>query len=380
MVTDLPTFKPQGILVSAIVMTLVVAAPEVKAMNDVRKQIQRSGDGSTNYLAQNITLNGVTYSEARSIALDVFNANIMQFSEVARIVATERAEELTGAFFRRLFEMAPESVGSIQEPDMQRAVFNAQEGYARSGEQGLGEILVGMLTDRAASVERDLRQITLSEAIGTAPKLASHHFTILGALLLLSNSRYIGVEDIAGFHEYLASVVAPVVDGLRVSEGDLRHLQYAGCLSVEMASRELAEIFTMNHPSLFTQGFSLDDLEEQHRSLLAPALIACKRDPEKFQIAATDKIDLRERLAPALGLESHISELDRLLNAYLLPRWEILAEISSLHSSLENLVDVWGSSSIGRCVVTNVGIALGHANIRRIVGARFSAGIEVWVQ
>ncbi|MER7566671.1 LPO_1073/Vpar_1526 family protein [Streptomyces sp. NPDC097941] len=343
------------------------------------KQIQRAGDNTNNYQAQNITMVGVTYTEAKEIALEVFRANALELSRIGRQTAEERVEEITDKIFERLMERAPEAIQSVTDPGMQRAIFRVQEEYACSGDETLGDVLVDMLVDRAQSHQRDLQQITLNEAIKTAPKLATHHFTILSTLLLVSRTQFTGIRTLAELHEKLKTVVAPATEGLRATEGDLRHLQYAGCLSINIDERALSRIFSMTYPALFAKGFSRDEVNDPYKDLGHPALIPCLRDSSKFQVSAMNKTTLNENLIPEQGLEEQAAELNRLLELNLMPADEIEEEISALHPNLRTLVDVWSSSRMLNCDLTSVGIAVGHANARRQLGEEFTAGLGVWL-
>jgi hypothetical protein len=66
-------------------------------------QKQESGDDSTNLQAQSIVVNqGISYSDAKDIALDVYKSNFLQLSQDAAQVARERAEEITDNFLDKL--------------------------------------------------------------------------------------------------------------------------------------------------------------------------------------------------------------------------------------------------------------------------------------
>ncbi|MFJ9634071.1 LPO_1073/Vpar_1526 family protein [Streptomyces sp. NPDC101175] len=342
------------------------------------KQIQRAGENTTNYQAQTISINGVSYTEAKEIALDVFRANALELSQIARRVAEERVEEITELLFEKMMERAPGSINSVTDPGMQRAIFRVQEEYACSGDQTLGEVLVDMLVDRAQTADRDIEQITLNEAIKTAPKIATHHFTILATLLLTGKTQFTNVSTVPALHERLKSELAPVAEGLRVTDSDLRHLQYAGCLAVDLGERSIGTIFSDTYPGLFTKGFSRDEINDPSKELEPPVIIPCLRDNTKLQVAALNKDVLQKRVIQEWNLGEHEAELTRLMDVNLMPVNEIEEEISSLHPNLRNLVNLWNSSSMSHCQLTGVGIAVGHANIRRTL-PEFTAGIDVWV-
>ncbi len=70
-----------------------------KSMNK-SNQNQGAGDNSTNLQGQSITINnGISYSDAKQIALDVFELNFPKLLAEASTIATERAEVVTEKFF-----------------------------------------------------------------------------------------------------------------------------------------------------------------------------------------------------------------------------------------------------------------------------------------
>ncbi|MFE3992959.1 LPO_1073/Vpar_1526 family protein [Streptomyces goshikiensis] len=343
------------------------------------KQIQSTGNDNTNYQAQNMHFNGITYSDAKQIALDVFRNNALELSEIAHTTARERAEELTENFFKELSERAPEAIGSISDPDMQRSIFHAQEEYACSGDGDLGAVLVDMLVDRAAITERNIQQVTLNESIKTAARLTKNHFTILSALLFATKTQFNNVRNLDELYGNYIDFVAPSVAGLRVTDADLWHLQYTGCISMEITDMPMGGMLAQAYPALFSNGFSRDEIAEEQKDLGLPSIIPCLRDPAKFQVGAMNSKVLQSHITSQPGMEGHGSELQRLLNLNLMSAEEIDAEFSEIHPDLKNLTSVWNGSNLRRCQLTGVGIAVGHANARRILGDKFDARLEIWI-
>jgi hypothetical protein len=119
------------------------------------KQTQQAGDKSTNIQADKITISyGVSVSEVREIALDVFRANFIELSGEAKDIAAKRAEEVTETFLKKLQEQHAPGLGQAQEPDFQHALFTVQKEYARCGDKELGDLLVDLLVDRTKHQSR----------------------------------------------------------------------------------------------------------------------------------------------------------------------------------------------------------------------------------
>jgi len=101
-------------------------------MIDKTTQKQGSGDNSTNLQGKEIVINqGISYSDAKEIALDVFKGNFLQLKEEAAIIAQNRAEEITEDFLNHLNDRNPEAIKEFEQPAMQDALFTAQKEYLK---------------------------------------------------------------------------------------------------------------------------------------------------------------------------------------------------------------------------------------------------------
>ena len=128
----------------------------------LKDQNQESGDNSTNLQGKTIIINqGLSYADAKEIALDVFKSNFLELSAKAAETAKRRAEELVDNFLNELKQRAPESLNKMEDPGMQYAIFTAQKEYAKTGDKDLSKLLVDILVDRSKQEDRDLKQIVL---------------------------------------------------------------------------------------------------------------------------------------------------------------------------------------------------------------------------
>ena len=91
------------------------------------------GPESTNLQAGRDITYGVTATEARQIALDVYNANYLKLAGVAEDTARDRAERITRDFIETLQARNPAGLKGMGDPDMLRTLYAAQEGFACSG-------------------------------------------------------------------------------------------------------------------------------------------------------------------------------------------------------------------------------------------------------
>jgi hypothetical protein len=81
-----------------------------------KDQEQNVAEGSTAIQAGgNVTITGLTYTDVRNVALDVFKANFYELAGVAKEIAKARAEEITEAFLSKLQQENPDGLDLLHE-------------------------------------------------------------------------------------------------------------------------------------------------------------------------------------------------------------------------------------------------------------------------
>lgn len=337
------------------------------------KQTQRAGDNSINVQGDVVHF-GVSYRDAREIAKDVFEENIVKFTEVARDIASERANEFT----EKLISSLPvKALESLQDPDVQRSLFYAQQEFACSGEKDLGELLLKLLADRMQSIDRGVKTLALNEALRTAPKLTSRHFAALSVHMVCVQTK-LGADSVEGLHRHLSQILSPVVKDFQVTRADVAYLEYAGCLSTTAFTTNLGDAFSSTYPGLFTKGFAEEWVSEGSRSALIPLTQECLRDPAMIQLPILPKDEIL-KLADHEAFRPHKQEIERLMGIGLMAAEEIEREISGIDEDLANFPERYNSSNLVNCQLTAIGTTLAHTNLKRVVGDYFDAELDVWV-
>lgn len=344
------------------------------------KQVQRSGDQSVNIQSQGDVNVGITYTEARQIAQDVFEANFYRLSETAYDVARQRADELVSAYLRKLAERNPEALKSTQDPDMQYALFTAQKEFARTGDNDLADILVDILVDRASHSERSLLQLVLNESLLVAPKLTSYQYDTLSVIFIVRYTRRIGMNGIEMLAQYLRTTILPFIDDLRSDNSCYQHLEYAGCGAVQIGARTFEDALKTTYPGLFWKGATKQDLDELPAiddippQLIIPSL----HNPELFQFSAIDENTVTKICREHNYPEERIGQLVSFQKKHLMDDQQIKEFLVNLEPRIKRLIDVWDSSSMQNFTLTSVGIAIAHANIRRKINDELD--LTIWIK
>ena len=359
----------------------------------MRRQEQSGGDDSVNIQAgQNATVYvGVTASEVRDIALDVFRANFLELRGIAEDVARDRAECITREFIEALQARNPAGLASIQEPDMQLSIYNAQKGYACSGDEDLESALVDLLVDRAGQKSRDLKTLVLNQAIECLPRLTAGQRTAVAISFLVRHSQFNGPLFLPLFYQYIVTNLAPFADIASGKLIDCQYAQSAGVGAVVLGQLLLEDAFWQRYCGYLFEGITIDQVSSQLRAHGLEAhqideyiadrsiFIPCIRNAEMLQINAVSIEDVKKlQIAKGLaGKPGNAGPLETLCLHGQMLKPKIKEDIVSHVPAMSQLFDYWVSSGLSNFELTAVGIAIGHAYWRRTTGA--TASLDTWL-
>ncbi len=347
-----------------------------------RDQQQQVGEGATAVQAGGsviITQVGLSYSEVRDVALDVFRANFYQLAGPAMETAKARAQEITEDFLKKLQQENPDGFGKGQDPDFQHALFTVQKEYARTGDKDLGDLLVDLLVDRSKQDQRDILQIVLNESLATAPKLTDAQLAVLAVIFLFryTQSQWIGNHQQLG--EYFDRHVLPFSSKLVKNSACYQHLEFTGCGSVQMGEITLENILDQTYPGQFLKGFDQSEITNREISIGLDQrfFIPCLNDPTKFQVRANNKTILEQNLSANDIKPEDRAKIVALFDVGKMSHAEIREKCISIRPFMESVFDTWSDSPMKSFTMTSVGMAIGHANIKRLVGE--FASLSIWI-
>lgn len=346
-------------------------------------QKQQGGDSSTNLQGQTIVINqGITYSDAKEIALDVYKANFLQLSHDAVEVARARAEEITDAFLERLKNENEAAVSEMSKPGMQAALFEAQKQYAKTGDKNLEGLLVDILVERASTPDRNIHQIVLDESLAAAGKLTTEQMDALTVNFLLSKTKNHTLVSLVALNRYIDEEIVPFLPELSESSSCYEHLEYVGCGSqIHVGNlHPIEKMFRIQYPGLFSKGFDQNRFETEIGpvSNYPGRLMPCFHDSTKLQVNALD-VEVMKGTLDVLGVSEEIkNKFASLFNSTLMSEKEIKEYLIEARPALEKLFILWEKSSISKFVLTTVGIAIAQANYRRRTGRKLD--MSIWIK
>ena len=345
-----------------------------------KDQEQNVAQGSTAIQAgRNVTITGLTYVDVRNVALDVFKANFYELAGVAKEIAKARAEEITEAFLLKLQQENPDGFKKSDDPDFQYALFTVQKEYARNGDKELGDLLVDLLVDRSKQEQRDILQIVLTESLITAPKLTESQLAVLSVKFLFGYTQTLGVENHQMFAEFLDTHVAPFASKLVKNIASYQHLEFSGSGAIGLGERSLESILGINYQRQFQKGFEEKEIIDRSISIGLDQrfFIPCLNDPSKLQVRANSKELLDKALEECAILAEDRAQIHALFDLGKMNDSEIKDKCIEIRPYMSTLFETWSESAMKNFTLTSVGIAIGHANIKRLVG-KF-ANLSIWI-
>ena len=346
---------------------------------------QNSGDSSINLQAgRDINQYGISYLDVKEIALDVFKANFYELAKGANEVALERAERITNDFIEKLKNEDPQVLKSLQEPDMQYALFTAQKEHARSGDEDLANVLVDILVERAKVPERSLMQVVLNESLEAVSKLTNSQLNILSIVFILKYSVNSNVNSIDSLSRYLEKNIIPFTENITKKQSYYQHLEYTGCASISLAESQLSDLLKSKYTGIFLKGFKRSYLIQEFgeevlkscfdNSLIIPSL----HDDSLFQFNALTSEYFEQAILKVTNNQFLKDKIKDMYQENLMTTEEGNDFLRKICPPIDILIDHWTNSEMRKVNLTSVGIALAHANLRKNIEDEYD--LSIWIE
>lgn len=347
-----------------------------------KEQSQKvSGEAAAIQAGRDITITqfGLTLTEVRQVALDVFRSNFVELSAEAKKIAHDRAEEVTEKFLTKLMKENPEGINKAKDPDFQFSLYTVQKEYARLGGAELGSLLVDLLVDRSKQTNRNIMQIVLEESLTTAPKLTESQLAVLSVIFVLKYTVRLNLNNHKEFYSYLDEQIEPFSKKILKNMASYQHLQYCGCGSIAATQSKLEGILSKLYQGLFLKGFEEENLA--HLSVevkkIPGLFIPCLNDSQKLQVGAISHDALKEFMEKHNISSEGRARITALFDMNRMNDQEIKETCIKNRAYMEAIFDVWSDSAMKNFTLTSVGMAIGHANLKRLIGD--FADLSIWI-
>lgn len=342
-----------------------------------QKQSGGVGSNNTQIVTQN-NYSGIGYKDAKAIAQDVFDENILKLSSSATESAKLRASEFNDSFLS-LVKKENIPVDEFSDPSFQYTLFDAQLQSAKRGEKELDAILIDVLIERLKQRDHQLRKIVLEQSIKSISLLTPRQINSLSLIFILKYAATNTVGSFESLKKYLEQSVYPFSEQTSTDLSDYQHIEYSRCGKIELGSTKLAKVFKNSYQGLFAIGFEKSEFIDKVGELdkYNQIIIPCINDSSKLQIKALNKTVLQDaiKMFNLDKKENIISLYDRnTMNDG--PLIDKLKE--ELGDNFIKLDDKWSSSPINKMSLTTVGMAVAIANIKKV--SQQNIDLSIWIK
>lgn len=347
-----------------------------KDINSENILTQTAGENSKNLNVMGDYHEGLSYKDARQVALDVFKANSSVYTEIAKKTIDERVVNITDDIFTMIYSELPDTVEKLVEPAVQDTLLKIQKEYAKNDDPALKERLIALLKNRLKADEKDMETIVLDEALEIVPKLTGIQLNILSLHLTVLRILHHEVTNRDTFFHMLTSKILLFYSNRMSKTIEYAHLQYLGCtgiLSEGSTYKPIEEIFRNRYAGLFSRGFSREEFYEYmgiEIQEFQQLITICQIDKEKYQFNAMNENVLKYSLAQS-GKQEYEEKLLQYYKEHIMEVKEIKDDISSHVQGFEELADFWKKTSEFKSMnLTSVGIEIGLLNYNLQTGSK----------
>lgn len=326
---------------------------------------QVNGKNSTNQQAEEIINNyGLSYSEVKEIALDVFKNNFLQLSKEASDIVMARANQLIDDFLKKLQEENLLGISECKNPDFQYILYEAGKSYARTGEKDQENLLINLLVERTKQTSRSLLQIVLDESIQVVQKLTYEQINILSVLFLLNYTRIVNPLCLADIFKNWDKHLIPLIQNLTSNYTNIQHLSYASCGTETIDSRPLASTILQSYPGFFSEGFTQEAWDNLHiQSPIAKSIL--KQNDQLFHLSFANEDDLKEFCKKNNISDTDEQKLCNLLSYNIIDEIKCKQKIIQEFPQIKSLFDIYEDAGFEHFRLSSVGIAIGYSNIKQ---------------
>jgi hypothetical protein len=322
-------------------------------------QSQKSGDKSNNIQAGgSVTIiQGITTTEAREIALDVYKANALDLAKSARDLVDERVSKITDKIVTEIHNRKPDALNAFGDPDFQYKLYESSIAFARSGDTELEKLLVDLMVERASENARSTKQLILNEAVEVVGKVSQQQHFIIVSVFLARHSRF-QTGDYKDFLSRLDTLWVKYFNEINKSDLSYKHLEYLGCMTSSIGTADIFKKLKGNYGGFFIKGFKQEEIPEKFR---AEAIKVCSQhlfEKDLLQYMCLDEDVLVSEMSKRGVADESRQEILAHYRKSLMGNSDIQKKLESDLPSSKIIFEKWKETPLSSCTLTSVGRAL----------------------
>lgn len=337
--------------------------------------VQAAGDVSVN--------TGLTTSQMVEI-LAALSSHVETLGNSAKVEIEERLKAFEAGVLTRFATDNTTRSEAFCEPDFLAATLDAQKAYARSGDDGLREVLTDLIAQRSKIAERSRLSLTLNDAISKVGSIPEPDLNALSLIFLFQNVQNDAIGNIDGLAQFLSATAVPLLSNISTSESAANYLTAHGCLippSGISTQRGALGILSQRYGSRIAKGVTEEALRAKFSDydLLAYKNLIINspygNDLKVFSVSGPRL----EVVLPEVGVFGDYSSRYAELTEDAQPSEEEFKQVMAIHlPEIGDLLEKYCQPTIQNSRLTSIGIALAHANLAK--GPLCDVDLSLWIK
>lgn len=348
-------------------------------------QKQNATEGSTAIQATgNVTVNGGLSPGQMVEILSALSAHVETLGNVAKAQIEDRLKTFEASVLERFATDGTTRSEAFRDPDFLAATLDAQKAFARSGDEGLREVLTDLVAQRSKIAERSRLSLTVNDAIAKVGSIPQSDLNTLSMIFTFQNVQNNGLVDIQHLAYFFSSVCLPLLDNISTSESAANYLAAHGCIippSGIAVQTEALGILSQRYGAIIAKGVSEDDLRDKFADydlLQQKGLIVDSPYGNGQKVFAVSGPQL-ETILPQFGIYGEYSERYKELTSGSQPSGDELQGVMNAHlPRISEIMETYNKPTIKNSRLTSIGIALAHANLAK--GPLRDVDLSIWIK
>jgi hypothetical protein len=344
------------------------------------KQNQEVGNDSIAAQAQGDITIIKNHGFAASDIVEILNSSMPMLRALAKDEARGLMKELSEEIYERLAKRPEVAAAALKTPDFQYVLGEAAHAYARSGDPNVRDMLVDLIDSRCTSNDRTRVTLSLNEAINKTAVLMKGDFAALSIIFLIRYVR-LGATNFKTFVERLNYTFTPLMSEVESGQSVAHYLSAQSCGQITLSKVVFFEHVRHSYMGYFSKGMDEADLLPIFTPQLADfgkkLLIPCVHNPKKIQVKAVNEVQFRDLCREVEFPKEATEALWTIFDSKTMTVEEIKAKLEKEFPDIYKLQSLWDDSFLSQFELSSIGIAIGHANAKRV--AQFDADLSIWI-
>lgn len=337
--------------------------------------IQATGDVNVN--------NGLSPAQMVEI-LSALSTHVETLGNIAKSQIDDRLKTFEAGILERFATDDTTRPEAFCEPDFLAATLDAQKAFARSGDDGLREVLTDLVAQRSKIAERSRLSLTLNDAIAKVGSIPQSDLNALSMIFAFQNVQHTGLMNMEQLAGFLSISCLPLLGDISTSDSAANYLAAHGCIippSGIIVYDGALEILSKTYGYLTTKGVNEADLRSSfinYEQLLQRGLIVDSPYGNGQKVFSHSGPQL-EKMLPQFGIFGAYSERYRELTSASQPSEnEFQGVMNVFCPRISEIMATYNQPTIKNSRLTSIGIALAHANLAK--GPFRDADLSIWIQ